>query len=342
MEWKEFLAQSRNVLKKKMNRLRDKNLGRIYAKIFDRKVTLLSILGFLVLFVLVVFADVKELLISLGKFKKINFLYVVVLTSLGQLIRFGRWEYYLKKLNVNVSLRNSLMVFLSGFMFTLTPGKVGEAWKAWILEKSDQVAKKRTVTVVGAERLTDLMAVSFLSFLGVIVYTGSISLIFYLTIGYILLVFLLQWRSFCLGFLGAIDNFPVVSRFAKELEEMYNHTYVLFKAKPLFISLLASIMAWSLEGIALWLTIRGLGVQASLIESMFVFGFGSVVGAVSMLPGGLGATEASMTGLLVTMGYASSIAVAATLILRAGTLWYGAVLGAIVFLLFWNRMKASE
>ncbi|WP_230972282.1 lysylphosphatidylglycerol synthase domain-containing protein [Archaeoglobus neptunius] len=52
---------------------------------------------------------------------------------------------------------------------------------------------------------------------------------------------------------------------------------------------------------------------------------------LSMIPGGIGVAEASMTGLLQYFGLAAEVAVASTLIIRFGTLWFGVFLGWAVF-----------
>jgi uncharacterized membrane protein YbhN (UPF0104 family) len=47
-----------------------------------------------------------------------------------------------------------------------------------------------------------------------------------------------------------------------------------------------------------------------------------------MLPGGLGVAEGSLTGLLVALGTSLPDAAAATLVIRAATLWFAVALGA--------------
>jgi len=54
---------------------------------------------------------------------------------------------------------------------------------------------------------------------------------------------------------------------------------------------------------------------------------------VSMLPGGLGVAEGSLTGLLVGLGTALPEAAAATLLVRAATLWLAVALGVVTLLL---------
>jgi len=79
----------------------------------------------------------------------------------------------------------------------------------------------------------------------------------------------------------------------------------------------------------------GLGIPPSwetLSIAVFVLAFSTVIGAVSALPGGLGAAEASIAGmltLLLTLG--ADTAAAATLLIRFATLWFGVVLGLIVW-----------
>ena len=60
------------------------------------------------------------------------------------------------------------------------------------------------------------------------------------------------------------------------------------------------------EGIGLYVILIGLGEPPGfrlLALSIFVMAFSTVVGAVSALPGGLGAAEVSMTGMLGAAGW---------------------------------------
>jgi uncharacterized protein (TIRG00374 family) len=54
-----------------------------------------------------------------------------------------------------------------------------------------------------------------------------------------------------------------------------------------------------------------------------------IVGALSMLPGGLGSTEATMIGLLLALGVDFDRALVATAVIRLTTLWFGTGLGAL-------------
>src|SRR5262249_36509402 len=95
------------------------------------------------------------------------------------------------------------------------------------------------------------------------------------------------------------------------------------------------------ECVALSYVLRGLGVPGSFLllqQSTFIFAASTLFGLVSFLPGGLGVSEASSTGLLVLLvGMASGPATTATIIIRFCTLWFGVTLGAIALAVFCRR-----
>ncbi|HET7325514.1 MAG TPA: lysylphosphatidylglycerol synthase transmembrane domain-containing protein, partial [Halococcus sp.] len=211
------------------------------------------------------------------------------------------------------------------------PGKAGEVWKAWLLRDMEGVSVSQTTSVVGAERITDLLSLSILAALGVVAYGRSTVVLVVLAVVFVFGFSLLQWRAGCLRLLEWAESLPVVGDYAGDLETFYESAYALFRLRPLSVATVLSINAWGLEGVALWIILQGFDIETALLVGVFVFALGTVIGAVSMLPGGLGAAEASMTALLLTFGVAEPIAVGATMVIRVGTLWYAAVLGLVVF-----------
>jgi uncharacterized membrane protein YbhN (UPF0104 family) len=85
----------------------------------------------------------------------------------------------------------------------------------------------------------------------------------------------------------------------------------------------------------MYLILIGLGVKPSehtLFAAIFTLSFSIVIGAASALPGGLGASEASIAGMLtLLLGLTASQSAAATLLIRFATLWFGVSLGLLVW-----------
>ena len=69
---------------------------------------------------------------------------------------------------------DSLLTFLSGFVLTVTPGKVGEVFKSLVLFETHGVPVARTAPIVVAERVTDVIGVVVLIVLGSLGFSGGL------------------------------------------------------------------------------------------------------------------------------------------------------------------------
>ena len=78
--------------------------------------------------------------------------------------------------------------------------------------------------------------------------------------------------------------------------------------------------------------------QVDLFYSIVTHTASGLFGALTMLPGGLGTTEASMIGLLGVKGVEINLASPLTLIIRLMTLWFATLLGVLI--LFLNKKKS--
>jgi uncharacterized protein (TIRG00374 family) len=81
----------------------------------------------------------------------------------------------------------------------------------------------------------------------------------------------------------------------------------------------------------------GLGIAVFLGPSLYG-NWGAVTGALSMLPGGIGAAEGSMTSLLLLIQVPKALATTATIIIRICTIWFAVLLG-YGFLKIYQKQK---
>jgi len=101
---------------------------------------------------------------------------------------------------------------------------------------------------------------------------------------------------------------------------------------------LIGALAWSLEGMSLWLLLRGMGIDAvSIGGATIAHTAAGLLGALTLLPGGLGSTEAGTVGLLALQGVGVATATPATLLIRLMTLWFATALG--VGCLLWQPQR---
>ncbi len=292
--------------------------------------------GFLVLLALALFSDVRQVGAQVRAFRWNYLPAVLALTLFNYLLRGVKFHYYLRQIGARLPLRTSFLIFVAGFPLAVTPGKAGEALKGVWIEQQSGVPAARGVAVVLAERISDGLAVLLLSTLGVIAYPRywpAFALILALLLGVILVS---QIRPAAEALLHFGERLPLVSRFVHHLREFYEGSFTLFRPQATLLAVALGVVSWLGEGLGFYLILRGLGLSAggqTLSIAVFTLSFSTVVGAASALPGGLGAAEASIAGMLVLLlGVPQGQAAAATLLIRFATLWFGVGLGLLVWL----------
>ena len=261
-----------------------------------------------------VYADFGKLGDELASFRWELFPLALALTTVNYLLRFWRWQRYLARVDIHVPFGRSLSIFTAGLTMTITPAKLGELLKCALLHRSFDVPVRRSAPVVLAERVTDASGVVVLALVGG---AGTRSWPLLVLAGVVVVGAVVVVRS------------PLLERFAFFGEATAASRALL--TVPLFVAMtLLSAVSWFFESLAAYVCVRGLDLDLSLGDTIVVFSLGSLAGAASFLPGGLGVADASMTGLIRLLGDTSkAAAAAATVLIRLATLWYGVLLGLV-------------
>jgi len=127
------------------------------------------------------------------------------------------------------------------------------------------------------------------------------------------------------------ERLPVIKRFIGTVREFYEGSYMLFQPAPTAVAVGLGTISWLGEGVGFYFILLGLGLEPSwqlLSLAVFILAFSTVVGAVSALPGGMGAAEVSIAGMLTLLGgLEPAQATTATVLIRLATLWFGILLG---------------
>lgn len=303
-----------------------------------RRLLLGLLFGFLVVLLLALLGDIRQVRAHLAGFRWSLVPAILAFTLFNYLLRFIKWHFFINQIGVRaLPLVESGRLFVAGFPLAVTPGKVGEALKGVWLNRRTGAPTARGVTVVLAERISDGLAVLLLSTLGVIAYPRYWPAFAAVLAALLLGITLSQIRPLAYWLLDAADRIPPLRKISHHLREFYEGAYSLFRPKVVLISVGLGTVAWLGEGIGMYLVLLGLGVPGgveTLSLAVFVLAFSTVVGAVTALPGGLGAVEASITGMLgLLLGLPTSTSAAATLLIRFATLWFGVSMGMAV----WSR-----
>jgi len=310
-----------------------------------RRLVIVTVAGIAVFAGFSIYADVSELGERLAGFGWWAFVAALGLALANYFIRFVRWELYLKASDINVPRRISALTFVSGFALSITPGKVGELLKSFLLRETHGVPLTKSAPVVVAERVTDLIALLVLGVVGVAIYGVAQNMVIAgaVCVGAGLVV--LSWPRLANGLIGMVSSLKPFRKFGGRLREFYKGLAFLVHPARLSWSTGLAVLAWLAECVGFALIISAFpGTHVPLGLATLIYAATTVAGALSFLPGGLLVTEAAMTWFLVesARGVDEPTAVAATILTRLATLWFAVVLGLIALTILRRIAPRSE
>jgi len=296
------------------------------------------LLAFVVMTAIAFYSDVPHMVAVVAHFRWAYLPLILGFTLFNYLWRFVKWQYYLRRLKIVLDWRRSLLIFLSGLSMAITPGKVGELLKSYLLRQATGAAISRTSPIIVAERLTDGIAMLGLAATGLVLYRFGWQILLLLLVLGIMGISLVQNRTLALSCLNMLERLPKLMRVTTAIRAFYESSYVLLQWRPLLLAIGIGVISWSGECVALYFVYTGLGIAASFdlfIKSVFILGVSSLIGSASGLPGGLGTADGSMIGLTrVLISPSATVGGAATLLIRLCTLWFGLALGVVALLAF--------
>ncbi|HBC76220.1 MAG TPA: hypothetical protein DC017_15485 [Candidatus Wallbacteria bacterium] len=325
-----------------------------------KKIIIGSLLGAAVFIIIAFMADYKKVASALMDFPLRLWPFILFLSLMNYAFRVVKWDFYLDRLYIKIPRVSSVLIFFSGFIMAITPGKMGEVLKSLLLYERHGVPVTRSAPVVFMERLTDVLALLFICASGVafalmgggqpsslqavtpsaspagaaagidpgqLISLGAVAALT------IILIAVISNQKLIMAILKFMERFAFIKKHIVHIESLFESARVILKPWPLFYATFLSILAWALECYSLYyiITIISPGTIEPLpllIYCSFAYAFSTIIGALAMLPGGLFVTEGGMAFLLVKLTKVSmSKAVAATFMVRAATLWFALLIG---------------
>ena len=290
------------------------------------------ILGVAVYAAFALYRGLNQIADSLRHFHWLAFLLACGLALSNYFIRFLKWEFYLARLDIRgVPKLDSLLTFLSGLVLTVTPGKVGEVFKSLVLQQTYGVAVARTAPIVLAERLTDVLGIVILIVAGSAGFSGGLA---WAIAGSVVVAALLVLISSNRAFdwlIARCERGPLrIRALAPKIRESWQSLRTLTAPSALVLPTLLSIVAWFMEGCALWVILRGFGETTPLLVACFFYATATLAGALIPVPGGLGITEGTLEEQLRHFGHVSQFtATSAMILVRFATLWFAVLVGFV-------------
>ncbi|MGC8874257.1 MAG: lysylphosphatidylglycerol synthase transmembrane domain-containing protein [Chloroflexia bacterium] len=325
-------------------------------QVLRRRLLLFLGIGLLVFLGLAVWGGIREVWKTFLGFRWVLMPLALGFTALNYVLRWWKWHYYLQHLGIrDVGWYESALLFTAGMTMAVTPGKLGEVFKSYLLKRLNGTPISLSAPIVVAERLTDG--------LGMLLIAGaaagaavpgfgerSARLFLGVAIGLLLaaalLVLVAQNRRLAVRLLALAERFRVLRTASQPLSTLCESTYQLLQWKPLLAMTLQSALSWFGECIAVYYVLYGLGAApgaATLWRGSFIFAAGTLLGLVSFLPGGLLVTDVSYAGLIHSLNLLDREGAAtASFLIRLFTLWFGVSLGVLALFLLGRRLGSLD
>lgn len=304
------------------------------------------IFGLLVFIFITLISDVNQITRYAEAFPWWLMLPILGLRMINWTLRFFKWHFYLNLVGVKgVSYRDSAAIFVTGFPLSASPGKAAEVLKSFILENLYGAPVAATLPVVAAERLSDGVAVlvltawAILNLSGVGQYWPAVLISGGLIAA---LILLLQFRRLCIALLGWLSRLPVIGKFAHHIEVFYESSYKMVLLPNMLLAAGLGLLANVLDGVGVYLILIGLGQPPGaelFFKALLAISLSVIAGSVSGSPGGIGASDLTIGGVLISVvGLDRGQAGFATLLARFVQLWWGVLVGSVVAFLYRKRL----
>ena len=267
---------------------------------------------------------------------------MIVLSLMSYGIRYLRWTWLLRRAGYATHWWPGYLAYLSGFAFTTTPGKIGELVRIRYLERQGV----RAALVLSAfiyERAWDLLAVLVLAALSI----NNVGFLFGMVFVMLFLIVLGIAVHYPqpLGCIAAwLEKRPQVclTRLAQVVYTLRDGLLgcrAWFTALDMLVSSMLGLAAWSMVALSFTWLIHGLDLPIPLTSALSMYPLAMLVGAASMLPGGLGTTEASLVALLSSYSVGLGLAALAAITIRLTSMWLAVLCGMFAIFLLETRIK---
>jgi len=259
----------------------------------------------------------------------------MLVSIFSYLLRFVRWETLLRAMRIRVPWQANLPVYLGGLALTATPGKVGETIRSLVLMRFG-VPAGASLAAFFIDRLTDLIGVLALAAVLSADWRWSAAALAAVIVG-----FLLRWLTAHPGTVArwhALHPHPRWRRLFALAEDGRMQYLAAWRTGLVLLYASLAFIAYGAQGLVFGHYAQTLWPSVELLDALYIFVLASLVGAASMIPGGLGATEATMIAMLVARGVAPLEATAAAVAIRTVTLWFGILLGILNLMFIRKRV----
>ena len=288
---------------------------------------LFGILIFYVVFI--AYADFEKFSTNISEFDFFYLPIILAFVFLDIIIKSVRQQLLYKQIEVSISFKTGILLYISGLSMIVTPGGSGELIKSYYLKKNFGYPLAKTFPVVIMERLLDLAGISgVLLIVGLLLDNDSIILLTLLLLSTVSLIFLSGKKKKLFNFLLSIlEKVPILKKQSARFSESYQVFGELTSSKIMTKTLGLSFFVWMTDAIMVYFIFVGFNLNFDIIFSTFSMYSSLLLGVLTMIPAGIGVTEVSFVEILKGEGIDIATSTSLVILFRLVTIWFLTVLG---------------
>jgi glycosyltransferase 2 family protein len=297
-------------------------------------------IGLAALAALIVAVNPRQMGTDAQRFSLIAVPFVVVLSLSYYVLQGVRWHFLLRSVGVRIKLGDTVLLNIAGQATGLLP--LGELTRALLVSEAAQADLGTAVATITVQELIYTLLIIAAAVPGAFehrAWAGAVlaALLFTVTVFVILTVnrvFRVVHR--------AVVRIPLLRRFSNDIDELHRETVVLLRNPETYTWSVLSMFGVLIAVTLFWLVVHSIAPGLlSWPEAAFVYAVSHVAGAVSFIPGGLGAYEASIAGLLVASGANIQVGATIAILHRGADKGLATVAGMIAYAVARRRHKFS-
>ncbi len=332
------MSENKGVKLTDIDRIKSKKKYKSAVSSARSAVFLILFISFLVFVAIAAYAIWNEGLANfLSAIESMNLWYLLlafVVTFISYAMRFPKWSLYLEKLGVHIPVFRNFVIYMSMYSMDITPGRWGRAIVSYTINKISKVKFAVTFPAVVADIFTDFLGFAILADATALV-VGKFVLLSFVITTLLIVPFLFVYIQGPFEYVKK-RYFKYKKRFKvlSKLDIVVSNANMYFKNNrrlgwgPFVFSMFLTVPSMFLNGMALFIVMKGFGVPVVLSDIptvIFIFSSALVLGMLSNIPGTLGVTDAALvSGLEIFFPdvIGLSLASAITIMFRIVTVWF--------------------
>jgi ubiquinone/menaquinone biosynthesis C-methylase UbiE/uncharacterized membrane protein YbhN (UPF0104 family) len=238
---------------------------------------------------------------------------LVSLTAFHLGVRFLRWQFLLRRAGVRLPARASLRGYLASLVGIATPAYFGEVLRCAFARRNHGAPLSVTLTVLVMERLLDVFAIALIGIVGALRAEAT-------------------WEPFVIGGAALVLCLAIASlaRFALPPSAP---AAALRSARTLVPAVASSLVAWIPASLTVAVAASALGDGIPVVDGVRVFCQSTLLGGLTLMPAGLGATGTAALLELRDLGWTTEAALPVVALFRWTTTGFALSVGAAFLLL---------